>query len=535
VSLSTPEWLRCASCGYIGAPAPATVIQLKQAAAVLAQLDANTRQLGQLARKVVSAKERHSGWAISLISLMLLAGTMPTVLVLLLTVVPAVVQGRIEGNIYMLVSWGPPSLVASVALIGTVLLIKRNLRRITERSAAIAPLAMGEPCSCHICGAPLPATPSPAGVLRCTYCQADNIVSPAILSRAASRNVFDYQQSIQRMAQRNNVFPTAFALGCVALFAVTTPVACVGGCLADKRAVRAAEPPGSVRLIKAEFAQSVRVDPGRVYYVSRDSIFSAPKKAGAEPRPLARWLDLSAECPLALDDTHVYWVDRKGIPQRVSKRGGDPTPLVGSGGSADTPSYRPALAMDGTHVYWTTENHVWKVPKTGGSEQSVAAPQAKLQALAVHSQAVYFITDNRQLFAQPKAGGAPQVLASGDPVGFLSNSSLLLSDDSGVYWASGALLMKLPNGASTPQQLARAESQIQAVAMDADHVYWVTRSKTDRSGSTVAYGRLGKVRKMGGGQVTIATGAKFPCSLTVDETSLYWDEYRPGVILQLPK
>ena len=76
------------------------------------------------------------------------------------------------------------------AVVGVGLLLwswmRKRRKQLEDACSASPPAAPGEPCSCHVCGGPLPMAQATA-VARCGHCGADNVVSAAAVARATHR------------------------------------------------------------------------------------------------------------------------------------------------------------------------------------------------------------------------------------------------------------------------------------------------------------------------------------------------------------
>ncbi len=113
----------------------------------------------------------------------------------------------------------PFLVVAGVGLFIFSRLVKRR-RQLQDACAAVPPPAPGEPCACHVCGAPLAAGQS--AVVRCGHCSADNVVEASVVARATRHRQYvlaDYAShlrgeiaAVNREANRATLLSFASAL-----------------------------------------------------------------------------------------------------------------------------------------------------------------------------------------------------------------------------------------------------------------------------------------------------------------------------------
>jgi hypothetical protein len=97
----------------------------------------------------------------------------------------ALLAARLDLQLVLLTLAAPLLITLSLTSLASVVAARRvALRAVAVDFAAIAPPAPGKPCSCRVCGAPLPQLDLP--VVPCAYCTSFNVVSCA-RPRAASR------------------------------------------------------------------------------------------------------------------------------------------------------------------------------------------------------------------------------------------------------------------------------------------------------------------------------------------------------------
>jgi hypothetical protein len=86
--------------------------------------------------------------------------------------------GRLDLEVVLLALVAPLLLTLSLACLASLVAVWRvAVRSVAVDFAAIAPPYPGKPCSCRVCGAPLPELALP--VVRCAYCSSFNVVSCA--------------------------------------------------------------------------------------------------------------------------------------------------------------------------------------------------------------------------------------------------------------------------------------------------------------------------------------------------------------------
>jgi len=152
------------------------------------------------------------------------------------------------------------------------------------------------------------------------------------------------------------------------------------------------------------------------------------------------------------------------------------------------------IAVDATHVYWTDRaaRAVMRIPKEGGTPETLAWPQEDLGRLAVDSNFVYWTN----------------TLPSGD-------------------------VMKLAIGGGTPVPVATGQLRPVGIAVDATNVYW-----TNAGGSTLGVGSVMKASLATGATVTLAANQEAALAITVDATSVYWSkgpfETGGGEVMRVP-
>jgi len=183
VALATPSEMTCPFCGHSGAPKAALTARLEAAAAVLGRIDTGARQLSAAQRQSIRSS---GGWVLAY-GLLLLTLATPFILAgLIAGLVVLVFDGRF--NPALTATLCAPLLVVSVAaLVGMRAMVRRR-RALYSACAATPPAREGQPAYCHVCAGPVEVK---GRVARCGYCDADNLVDPALMRRFGQRDIQD--------------------------------------------------------------------------------------------------------------------------------------------------------------------------------------------------------------------------------------------------------------------------------------------------------------------------------------------------------
>ena len=112
----------------------------------------------------------------------------------------------------------------------------------------------------------------------------------------------------------------------------------------------------------------------------------------------------------------------------------------------------------------------------------------------------------------------------------VGNARFMVMNASHIYWTDdrAGTVSRVPIAGGAAVTLASSQYNPEAIALDANYVYW-----TLITGGT----GVGTVRRMplGGGAATdLATGGKFPFGLAIDATSVYWTDDPTGTVMKAP-
>lgn len=165
----------CAACGAAEAFPSHVAARIKAARAALLLSDARRRQLSRQQREAITDGRR----------LLVVLG-----LVVLVALLPfggcaasALARERPTTGGDLALRF---AMLLAMAGVGAFAIgaFERARRRLPLACAALPPLVAGEHADCHVCGGPLAGT---SGIARCAFCSADNLLDPALMARAQTR------------------------------------------------------------------------------------------------------------------------------------------------------------------------------------------------------------------------------------------------------------------------------------------------------------------------------------------------------------
>jgi hypothetical protein len=263
---------------------------------------------------------------------------------------------------------------------------------------------------------------------------------------------------------------------------------------------------------------------------------------------------------LAVDATSVVWTSsEEGTVAKVPLSGGDVTSLamgqsdataialgggfgwVGAGSSvvkvaldgsgaslfAATPITH-AVAVRDTTVYFSAGPSIESTPMAGGAPQLLVSGDSFVLALAVDAARVYWTASAGDVYSAPIDGGPLTKLAAfqGSPYG-------IAVDGTNVYWTTqgtmpdykdGAIMRAPADASGMPEVLVEGEAQPKQLVLDAGTLYWVNYG-----------GALRKMPVTGGVPESLFEGGKGLTALAVDATHVYWGNDIDSTIQKIGK
>jgi hypothetical protein len=264
-----------------------------------------------------------------------------------------------------------------------------------------------------------------------------------------------------------------------------------------------------------------------------DSTPAAPSDAGEDvstPTDAGQ----RADVPAAVLDAGTT-----DVPSTPGPDGGvADAPVAADGGSSDA-STGPrgeiiardqdgafAIAVDATHVYWTNYNGatVMRMPKAGGTPQMLASGFGGT-AIAVDGSTVYAVAAHN-LYSLPTTGGTPAMLATATAPAGLPFPYLALNAG-WVVFGGGTALRAVPRaaGSAAGVPLPCPQCTVEGFALDATHVYYSIVYALNRGTYRWAFGAGGPE------QLSTANGR----SLALDDTHAYLGNVTEPSIVRLPK
>jgi hypothetical protein len=222
---------------------------------------------------------------------------------------------------------------------------------------------------------------------------------------------------------------------------------------------------------------------------------------------------------MAADGAHLYFADRFRI-KSVPIAGGVPETLAAGD------FYVTAIASDGERVYWTEDPlaTVRSVSVTGGEVQTLTTGSGPSGLIGVNGDYLYWTEGFDLILRIPKGGGTVETVAAQLP--FLSD---LAVDASGVYFSEqdSGLVQSTPLGGGSFTLIGSGlPFSWNVIALDAHDVYWIDQID------------LWRASKAGGPQVRIASqldsDVAFPNGVVSDGSFVYWSEVGGGTLRYAP-
>jgi hypothetical protein len=204
---------------------------------------------------------------------------------------------------------------------------------------------------------------------------------------------------------------------------------------------------------------------------------SVPRAGGAVT---TLWTGRGSAWGVGTAGDNVYFVTfdtgaqgRTGLLHAVPKRGGPDTR------PQEWPSGGSALALNGSRVFWILgDATVVGLSTSGGAPSTVWTAPAPLGTLAA-------TPDGATLYAGAREDGRIWRIDLADgsatlPIEGKHAVVSLAADDTQIYWGTdpGGQVVTSPGDRCLPVVLASSQGHPDAVAVDSENVYWVTRSDT---------------------------------------------------------
>lgn len=133
--------------------------------------------------------------------------------------------------------------------------LKRTRARVEQACAAVPPAVPGAPPGCHVCGADLPAVDlSRQAVVRCKYCQADNVIRPEVMQGAVMAGVYAADSLLAQVNAHAKalVKHRRHSSWLLAALALVAPVASCAGFVAVAAVAPEAEPTDDLVLVRTD-------------------------------------------------------------------------------------------------------------------------------------------------------------------------------------------------------------------------------------------------------------------------------------------
>lgn len=186
---------------------------------------------------------------------------------------------------------------------------------------------------------------------------------------------------------------------------------------------------GAVTVGKGFGAAGVALDEANVYWTSYlgNTVDAAPKAGGGPTLTLAP--NTNGPYRLAVDADHVYWTALVSDLGVVPKGGGPVTSVAGGGGAR-------SVTTHGGRVFWTDPHGgaVWSAGAGGVDPLPLTPAQGFLDGLVASDDSVYVAVTEGDILRIPVAGGAPEMLATGQAA-----PAQITMDASCVYWTNTAV------------------------------------------------------------------------------------------------
>lgn len=227
----------------------------------------------------------------------------------------------------------------------------------------------------------------------------------------------------------------------------------------------------STLVAKQPFPNTLATDGTSVYWATLDSAFSAPV-AGGEAKRLYKVRGSGGVHVAGVDDKDVFLVFLRGMDQgailRVSKAGGAPRDMFRGEGVVHQ------FAVESQYVVFCTTGLV-VIPKQNPAAARVVemfAPSV-CDSIAVDGSSVYWSVRS-SLYRSDLSDGAPVKLGEDGGAKYLAASGkfiYLAREESSDSWQIG----RVPTVGGGVEVLIDGLAGVDALAVDASHIYWLNR------------------------------------------------------------
>ena len=227
---------------------------------------------------------------------------------------------------------------------------------------------------------------------------------------------------------------------------------------------------------------------------------------------------------IAADGEFVYWTNRGqagGAVLRARRDGTGVTVLAtGQGG------YISGIAVDAENVYWTTfaATNVSTCPKAGGAVQVLASGENGPAGIGVWGRNLYWTSFGGGTVTQLALDtGVRTVLATGIPYTLGGGST----DGVSIYLTgvSSNSIYRMPIGGGPLTTIATGQAYPAYSAIDERHVYWANGNS----------GNITRAPRAGGPAEVFVTDRYGTDGVAVDDRYVFWANYETGVIYRRAK
>lgn len=200
--------------------------------------------------------------------------------------------------------------------------------------------------------------------------------------------------------------------------------------------------------------------------------------------------------------------------------------------SDDTALGNGQLALDETYVYWTKRGAIVRVPKVSSATTQIPqeiVPNVGAKFIALDAQRLYWsnFASLGVVASQNKGGGSPLTFSNNEqaPAGLTVVGNTL-------YWlrygaAAGGLESAIVAGAPMPSEVTPTSQRPFRIAADPFGTYWTYQGDVDMKLS-------GGVEAWNNGNTSVAEGQDEPSGIAIDADHIYWMT-RNGALQRSPR